>query len=80
MLFTMKLYSRKDIFKKQLLFIVFKGFNFVINFIINYSPQEILLNKRSELISKCRHENKNMLPILETVAREIMIAWINIVY
>ena len=61
MLFTMKLYSRKDIFKKQLLFIVFKGFNFVINFIINYPPQEILLNKRSELISKCRHENKNML-------------------
>ena len=80
MLFTMKLYSRKDIFKKQLLFIVFKGFNFVINFIINYPPQEILLNKRSELIGKCRHENKNMLPILEIVTREIMVAWINIVY
>ena len=30
-------------------------------FIINYSHKEILLNKRSELISKCRHENKNML-------------------
>ena len=30
-------------------------------FIINYPHKEILLNKRSELISKCRHENKNML-------------------
>ena len=30
-------------------------------FIINYPHEEILLNKRSELISKCRHENKNML-------------------
>ena len=30
-------------------------------FIINYPPEEILLNKRSELISKCRHQNKNML-------------------
>ena len=30
-------------------------------FIINYLHKEILLNKRSELISKCRHENKNML-------------------
>ena len=27
-------------------------------FIINYPHEEILLNKRSELISKCRHENK----------------------
>ena len=30
-------------------------------FIINYPPEEILLNKGSELISKCWHENKNML-------------------
>ena len=30
-------------------------------FIINYPPEEILLNKRTELISKCRHKNKNML-------------------
>ena len=31
-------------------------------YFINYYPhEEILLNKRSELISKCRHENKNML-------------------
>ena len=29
--------------------------------IINYPHKEILLNKQSELISKCRHENKNML-------------------
>ena len=29
-------------------------------FIINYPHEEILLNKRSELISKCSHENKNM--------------------
>ena len=29
-------------------------------FIINYPHEEILLNKRSELISKCRHENKNI--------------------
>ena len=55
-LFTMKLYSRKDIFKKQLLFIVFKE-----KYIINYPLEEILLNQQPELISKCRHENKNML-------------------
>ena len=30
-------------------------------FIINYPPEEILLNKRSKLISKSRHENGNML-------------------
>ena len=30
-------------------------------FIINYPPEEILLNKRSKLISKNRHENENML-------------------
>ena len=30
-------------------------------FIINYLHEEILLNKRLELISKCRHEYKNML-------------------
>ena len=47
-------------------------------FIINYLHEEILLKKRSELISKCRHEIKNML--LETVVREIIIVWINIVY
>ena len=29
--------------------------------IINYPPEEILLNKRSKLISKSRHENENML-------------------
>ena len=29
--------------------------------IINYTNQKELLNKRSELISKCRHENKYML-------------------
>ena len=29
-------------------------------FIINYPPEKILLNKRSELITKCRYENKNM--------------------
>ena len=52
----MKLYSRKDIFKKQLLFIVFKE-----KYIINYPLEEILLNQQPELISKCRHENKNML-------------------
>ena len=34
-------------------------------FIINYSHEDILLNKRSELISKCRHENKNMLASIE---------------
>ena len=28
--------------------------------IINFSNQDILLNKRSEFISKCRHENKNL--------------------
>ena len=31
------------------------------HFITNYPHEDILLNKRSELISKCRHENKNML-------------------
>ena len=30
-------------------------------FITNYPPEEILLNKRSELMSKCRHKNKNIL-------------------
>ena len=30
-------------------------------FIINYPQEYVLLNKRSELISKCRHENKNIL-------------------
>ena len=30
-------------------------------FIINYLQEEILSNKRFELISKCRRENKNML-------------------
>ena len=30
-------------------------------FIINYLHKDILLNKRSELISKCRHANKNVL-------------------
>ena len=30
-------------------------------FIIIYPHEDILLNKRSELMSKCRHENKNML-------------------
>ena len=30
-------------------------------FIINYLHEEVLLNKRLELISKCRHENENML-------------------
>ena len=35
-------------------------------FIINYSHEDILLNKRSELISKCIHENKNMLASIET--------------
>ena len=30
-------------------------------FIINYSHKDMLLNKLSKLISKCRHENKNML-------------------
>ena len=34
-------------------------------FIINYPPENILLNKRSELISKCRHGNKNMLASIE---------------
>ena len=34
-------------------------------FIINYSHEDILLNKRSELISKCRHENENMLASTE---------------
>ena len=48
-------------------------------FIINYPHKGTLLNKQSKLISKCRYENKNLLaPILEAVAREIMIAWINI--
>ena len=36
-------------------------------FIINYPHEEILLNKRSELTSKCRHENKNMLRILKEI-------------
>ena len=30
-------------------------------FVINYPHEDILLNKRWELISKCGHENKNML-------------------
>ena len=30
-------------------------------FIINYRHEDILLDKRSEFISKSRHENKNML-------------------
>ena len=30
-------------------------------FIINYTYEEILLSKRSELISNCRHEDNNML-------------------
>ena len=30
-------------------------------FIINCHHEDILLNKRSELVSKCRHEDKNML-------------------
>ena len=30
-------------------------------FIVNYPHKDILLNKRSELISKCRHEYENML-------------------
>ena len=34
-------------------------------FIINYPDKDILLNKRSELISKCRNENKNMLANIE---------------
>ena len=34
-------------------------------FIINYSHEDILLNKRPELISKCRHKNKNMLASIE---------------
>ena len=34
-------------------------------FITNYPHENILLNKRSELISKCRHENKNMLANIE---------------
>ena len=34
-------------------------------FIINYPHENILLNKRSELISKCRHGNKNMLASIE---------------
>ena len=41
--------------KKQLLCLKEKYF------IINYPQEDISLNKRSELISKCRHENKNML-------------------
>ena len=28
-------------------------------FVINYPQEVILLNKQAELISKCRHENKN---------------------
>ena len=34
-------------------------------FIINYPHENILLNKRSELISKCKHGNKNMLASIE---------------
>ena len=34
-------------------------------FIANYPHEEILLNKRSELISKCRHKIKNMLANIE---------------
>ena len=49
-------------------------------FIINFPQSDILLNKLSELISKCRHENKNMLPNIKSVRREIMIVWNNIVY
>ena len=30
-------------------------------FIVNYPHKDIFLNKWSELISKCKHENKNML-------------------
>ena len=30
-------------------------------FIINYPHKGILLNRRSQLISKCRNKNKNML-------------------
>ena len=45
------------VMQKQLLFIVLKEKYFI----INYPHEEILLNKRSELISKCRHENTNIL-------------------
>ena len=31
------------------------------HFTFNYPHEDMLINKRSELISKCRHENKNML-------------------
>ena len=34
-------------------------------FNINYPHEYILLNKRSELISKSRHENENMLANIE---------------
>ena len=34
--------------------------------IINYPRPEELLNKRSELISKCRHANKFLLPNYKT--------------
>ena len=34
-------------------------------FIIYYPHEDILLNKRLELISKCRHENKNILANIE---------------
>ena len=28
---------------------------------VKFSNQDILLNKRSEFISKCRHDNKNLI-------------------
>ena len=34
-------------------------------FFINYPYEDILLNKRSELISKCRHKNKNIFANIE---------------
>ena len=48
-------------------------------FTINYPHEKISLNKRSELISKCRHENKNMLANIGNSEGKIMIIWINIV-
>ena len=39
--------------------------------ILNYPSQEELLNKRSELVSKCRHENKFLLANYKSKKKEI---------
>ena len=48
-------------------------------FITNYPHENILLNKRSELISKCRHENKNVSQYW-VLFIDIFVLFIDVVY